>query len=96
MLLNEQSDFNLGYKKGVDDSFEVFASFIDLFKKYKNNVKLLMNEQKEIWQKFVKFYETQKGLNTSNYLAKYNSWLFEFLFSDINNLDSDDFLSLFI
>jgi hypothetical protein len=93
--VSEKSEFYLGYKKGIDDSFEVFASFVDQFKKYKNNVKLLMNEQKDVWQHFVKFYETQKGLNTSNYLGKYNSWLFEFLFDDLNNMDSNDFLSLF-
>ena len=93
--VSDQSEFYLGYKKGIDDSFEVFASYIDLFKRYKNNVKLLMNEQKDVWQNFVKFYETQKGLNTSNYLGKYNSWLFEYLFDDLNNMENDDFLSLF-
>ena len=91
---NDKSDFNLGFKKGVNDSFNVFASFIDLFKKYKNNVKLLMNEQKDVWLKFVKYYETQSNTNTSNYLNRYNNWLFDYIFYDINNMSPNDFLSL--
>ena len=92
--INNESEFYSGFKKGVDDSFNVFSSYIDLFKKYKNNVKLLMNEQKDVWLKFVKYYETQSNTNTSNYISKYNNWLFNYFFYDINNGDSDDFLSL--
>jgi len=84
----------LGFKKGVNDSFDIFASFVDLFKKYKNNVKLLMNEQKDVWLKFVQYYETQSDTNPSNYLNRYNNWLFEYIFYDINNMSPNDFLSL--
>jgi len=90
----DKSEFYLGFKKGVDDSFIVFASYVDLFKRYKNNVKLLMNEQKDVWLKFVQYYETQSDMNTSNYLSKYNNWLFDYIFYDVNNMDSDDFLRL--
>ena len=92
--VNDESEFYLGFKKGVDDSFNTFASFVDLFKRYKNNVKLLMDEQKDVWKKFVKYYETQSDKNKSNYLNKYNNWLFDYIFYNINNLDSNDFLSL--
>ena len=92
--INDKSEFYLGFKKGVNDSFSVFASFIDLFKRYKNNVKLLMNEQKDVWLKFVHYYETQSNINTSNYLNRYNNWLFDFIFCDINNINPYDFLSL--
>jgi len=91
---NNESEFYLGFKKGVDESFKVFVSYIDLFKRYKNNVKLLMNEQKDVWLKFVQYYETQSDTNTSNYLSRYNNWLFNYIFYDINNGISDDFLSL--
>ena len=91
---NEKSEFYLGFKKGVNDSFNEFASFVELFKKYKDNVKLLMNEQKDVWLKFVQYYETQSDTNTSNYLNIYNNWLFEYIFYDINNLSPNDFLSL--
>lgn len=91
--INDKSDFYQGFKKGVDDSFILFASYIDLFKRYKDNVKLLMNEQKDIWEKFVKYYETQSDMNTSNYLSKYNNWLFDYMFHDVNSMDSDNFLS---
>ena len=92
--INDKSEFNLGFKKGVNDSFNIFASFVDLFKKYKNNVKLLMNEQKDVWLKFVKYYENQSDTNTSNYLNIYNNWLFEHIFYDVNNMSPYDFLSL--
>ena len=92
--INDKSEFYLGFKKGVDNSFNVFASFVDLFKRYKNNVKLLMNEQKDVWLKFVRYYETQKDINTSNYLNIYNNWLFEYIFYDANNMNPNDFLSL--
>ena len=92
--INDESEFYLGFKKGVNDSFNVFASFVDLFKKYKNNVKLLMNEQKDVWLKFVQYYETQSDTNTSNYLSRYNNWLFDYIFYDINNVSPNDFLSL--
>ena len=92
--INEKSEFYLGFNKGVNDSFNVFASFVDLFKRYKNNVKLLMNEQKDVWKKFVKYYETQSDMDKSDYLNKYNNWLFDYIFYDINNLDSNVLLSL--
>ncbi len=92
--VNDESEFYLGFKKGVDDSFDTFASFVDLFKRYKNNVKLLMNEQKDVWLKFVQYYETQSDTNTSNYLNIYNNWLFEYIFYDINDMNPNDFLSL--
>ena len=92
--INDESEFYLGFKKGVNDSFNIFASFVDLFKKYKNNVKLLMNEQKDVWLKFVQYYETQSDTNPSNYLNRYNNWLFEYIFYDINNMNPNDFLSL--
>jgi hypothetical protein len=92
--LNDKSEFYLGFKKGIDDSFNVFASFIDLFNRYKNNVKLLMNEQKDVWQKFVQYYESQSDINKSNYLSRYNNWLFDYIFYDINNINPDDFFKI--
>lgn len=92
--INDKSEFYQGFKKGVDDSFILFASYIDLFKRYKNNVKLLMNEQRDVWQKFVKYYENQSDMSKANYLSKYNNWLFDYIFHDVNNMDSDNFLSI--
>ena len=91
---NEKNDFNLGFNKGINESFNVFASIIDLFKKYKNNVKLLMNEQKDVWLKFINYYENQSDKNKSNYLNIYNNWLFDYIFHDINNMRTTDFFSL--
>jgi hypothetical protein len=92
--INDENEFYLGFKKGVNDSFNTFASFVDLFKKYKDNVKLLLNEQKDVWLKFVQYYETQSDTNKSNYLNIYNNWLFEYIFYDINDMNPNDFLSL--
>jgi hypothetical protein len=57
-------------------------------------VKLLMNEQKDVWLKFVQYYETQSDTNPSNHLSRYNNWLFEYIFYDINDMNPNDFLSL--
>ena len=88
-----ENGFYLGFEKGVDNSFDLFASFIELYKRYKDDVKLLMNEQKNIWSKWVKYYENQSNVNTSNYLENYNNWLFDYIFSDVNE-DTAGFLSL--
>jgi len=88
--VDEKSELYSGFKKGVDDSFDVFASFIDLFNKYKNDVNLLMNEQRDVWLKFVEYVEEQKDIDKSNYLYKYNNWLFNYIFYDINDNGSDD------
>ena len=92
--INDKSEFYLGFKKGVDDSFIVFASYVDLFKRYKNNVKLLMNEQKEVWLKFIQYYEARSDFKPSDYLSIYNNWLFDYIFYDVNSMDPDGFLSL--
>jgi len=88
--VDDKSEFYSGFKRGVDDSFDVFASFIELFKKYKNNVSLLMNEQRDVWRKFVEYVETQSDIDKSNYLNRYNNWLFNYIFFDVNNVGSDD------
>ncbi|MDH7507659.1 MAG: hypothetical protein QHH15_07765 [Candidatus Thermoplasmatota archaeon] len=92
--IDKESDFYLGFKKGVDESFKVFSTYIDFFKRYKNNVKLLMNEQRDVWLKFVKYYETLSDTNSLNYLNKYNNWLFNYIFCDIIDENYDDFLGL--
>ena len=90
----ERNKFYLGFEKGVDNSFDVFASFFDLYKRYKNDLKSLMNEQKHIWSKWVQYYETKTDINPSNYLNRYNDWLFEYIFYDVNSTKPDDFLGL--
>jgi len=92
--INVENEFFLGFKKGVDDSFNVFFSYVELFKKYKNNVKLLMNEQKDVWLKFVQYYESQSNNDATNYLNRYNNWLFNYIFYDLDNESIDDFLSI--
>jgi len=89
-----RNDLYVGYQKGVDDSFNVFASFFDLYKQYKNDVKSLMNEQKHIWSKWVQYHEAQTDITKSNYLSRYNDWLFNYIFKDANSTKSDDFLNL--
>ncbi len=90
----ERNELYLGFEKGVDDSFDVFASFFDVYKRYKNDLKLLMNEQNHVWSKWVQYYEAQTDIKTSNYLSRYNDWLFDYIFYDVNNTKPDDFLSL--
>ena len=90
---SDNNEFKIGFEKGVDNSFDLFASFIDLYKRYKDDVKLLMKEQKNVWSNWVKFYENQSNVDPASYLGRYNEWLFDYFFSNIND-DSDTFLSL--
>lgn len=90
---SDNTEFNIGFEKGVDHSFDLFASFIELYKRYKNDVKLLMKEQKNVWSNWVKYYENQSSVDTSSYLNRYNEWLFDYIFSNMNE-ESDTFLSL--
>lgn len=87
-------DFSDGYKKGIEESFNSFSQLINQFKKYQNNVKLLMNEEKKIWKQWVTYYEKQSDISKTDYLDKYNAWLFEYLFCNIA-ADSYSFDSLY-
>ena len=89
----DKNQFHQGFEKGVDDSFDIFDSYVGYYKRYKNNVKLLMNEQKNVWSRWVKYYESQPRVDTSNYLHKYNDWLFDYIFSDVNE-ESETFLTM--
>lgn len=85
---NSENKFYLGFVKGVDESFEVFATYVEYYKEYKNDVKRLMNEQRNIWKEWVKFYEKQTDIPKENYLEIYNNWLFDYAFSNISSDDS--------
>jgi len=89
----ENLKFYEGYEKGIEQSFNLFEKFIELYKKYQNNVKLLMNEENKVWKNWVKYYENKSDINTDNYLEKYNDWLFDYFFSNINE-DTEKLLSL--
>ena len=84
-IKDNTKDFTDGYQKGIEESFNSFSQLIDQFKKYQNNVKLLMNEEKNIWKQWVSYYEKQSSISKTDYLDKYNSWLFEYIFCKIKN-----------
>jgi hypothetical protein len=86
--------YNQGFEKGVSDSFDIFASTIESYKRYKDNVKLLMTEQKKVWKKWVEYYNGKSDIDNSNYLNSYNKWLFDYTFSDINNEKSEGLFKL--
>jgi hypothetical protein len=80
--MNNQSseeNFRKGFTQGVDEAFQEFENSVDLFKRYENDVKLLMKEQKPVWKNWVSFFEGKK-INQDEYLERYNVWLFEFVF----------------
>lgn len=91
---NKDTQYYQGFEQGVDDSFELFASYVDLYKKYQNDVKLLMKEQQPVWKQWVKFYEKKNNVTKDDYLPLYNNWLFDHIFNDVNNTKTDDFLNL--
>lgn len=88
-----EKEFFLGFEKGIDDSFNLFATYVDLYKHYQNNVKILMNEQKNVWSKWVDYFEKQTNVDRLNYLDIYNKWLFDYIFSNVDG-KSNGFLEL--
>lgn len=91
--LNDDN-FYLGFEKGVSDSFDLFASTIEAYRQYKNDVKLLMKEQQKVWSKWVRYYDSKSDIDNSNYLDRYNNWLFDYTFSDIDEEKSDRLFKL--
>lgn len=77
---SEQDSYLQGYKIGINQSFNSFHKLISQFKKYQNNVKLLMKDENKIWKEWVSYYENQPNISKSDYIDKYNEWLFDFLF----------------
>ena len=86
-------DYTSGFHKGIEDSFNLFASYIDLYKHYENDVKTLMNEQKSVWQKWVEYFDKQNNVDKEDYLGIYNKWLFNYIFSNLDD-KSNSFLGL--
>jgi len=83
-----------GMKIGINESFHSFSDLIAQYLKYQNNVKLLMSKEKNIWKKWVKYYEQQQDITKSDYIIIYNTWLFEYLFC--NTLNNEEiFTSLY-
>lgn len=76
---SKEDDFCKGFSEGVSEAFQEVQNSIDLFKRYQNDVKLLMKEQKPVWKHWVSFYE-DKNINQDEYLDQYNGWLFDFVF----------------
>jgi len=87
----ETKEFNLGFEEGVDNSFKIFASYIDMYNHYKEDVKLLMKEQKPVWKQWVSFYEKQNNVSKTDYLPLYKTWLFDYIFNDVNNEKTDGY-----
>lgn len=73
-------EYKKGFETGIDTSFEVFTKYINQYKKYYDNIKLLLKEEEKIWKKWVDFYEKQNNINKENLLKIYNKWLFNYFF----------------
>jgi hypothetical protein len=54
-----------------------------------------MKEQNKLWHKWVEYYNTKTGIDKSNYNDNYNIWLFENLFSELNNNESNETMRLY-
>lgn len=72
--------FDVGFQKGIETSFETFTMLIEQYIRYKNEVKLLMEEQKPLWKEWIQYYEKQSDIPQSEYITRYNTWLFDYLF----------------
>ncbi|MFO8078323.1 MAG: hypothetical protein R6U21_06760 [Thermoplasmatota archaeon] len=91
---HKDNTFKTGYKTGVDNSFEAFSQLIQMYKRYKDDVKLLMNEQKPLWKSWVSFYEDQNNIAQSEYLSIYNKWLFDYIFQEAREERAQSILQL--
>ena len=91
---NKENTFTTGYKTGVSNSFEAFSQLIQQYKRYKDNVKLLMNEQKPLWKSWVSFYEDQNNIAQSEYLDIYNKWLFDYIFQEAREENAQSIFQL--
>lgn len=86
-------DFKKGYTKGVSEAFQEVQESVNLFKRYENDVKLLMKEQKPVWKNWVSYYEDQ-NINQDEYIYRYNVWLFDFVFLKGNKKEKESLLHL--
>ena len=64
-------------------SEDAITSAVGFYKRYKNNIKRLMEEQKPIWKVFISYYNDSSDFSQENHLEKYNDWLFNYTFSDV-------------
>jgi len=92
--LSEDESFSTGYIEGIKSSFDMFTQLIDQYKRYKNDVKLLMKEQKPLWKSWVSYYEKNNNISQNDYLQQYNSWLFNYIFQEKTDENTLSFLSL--
>ena len=79
-------------KVGVPDHTDVYledsvVSAVKFYKRYRNNIKRLLEEQKNVWKEFIVYYDSQQNMNKSDYIEKYNIWLFDYAFSDVVQSD---------
>ncbi len=79
---SQSKNYRDGFLEGIEESFKQFKLTIELYRKYKDNVKLLMEEQNNVWRKWVEYYEKQKNIDKDNFLQRYNDWLFSYIFDD--------------
>ena len=74
-------------------------SAVRFFKNYSYNIKKLLNEEKNIWKKWIEYYNKLSASNNPNfiinsevnklvYIDKFNEWLFNYSFSEITYEES--------
>lgn len=79
---NMSDGYNYGYRCGVNDSFDVFKSAVELYKKYRNNEKQFRKDFADIHMGFKEFQEKHKNKQLS-YFRYYREWLFDYCFKDV-------------
>jgi len=81
-LKQQDNTFSSGYIEGIKSSFDMFTQLIQQYKRYKDDVKLLMKEQKPLWKSWVSYYEKTNNISQNDYLQQYNTWLFNYIFQE--------------
>ena len=78
---NNNNSFDDGVQKALQLSFENFTTLINQYLKYKDDIKLLMKEKNEAWKKWISYYENQNNISKSDFIERYNNWLFDYIFN---------------
>ena len=79
-LINKKvqlSDDTFGFHK---DDVQAAVLF---YKQYRNDITLLMKEQKKVWDRWIVYYNSLQNVSKSNVNSKFNQWLFDYCFLDV-------------
>jgi len=83
-LLSEKM-FVDGFNNGVDSAFKSFAEHVEFYKKYRTNPDDLYKDERDIWNKFVKYHNSYYDCNNVKDLNGKKLWTTKFVLKMVWN-----------